>query len=122
LIINHLNQIGPSDVLSLDVDAPFLDVNGDGWVAPIDALAVINALNRPTTLSLSAITDIAMDQLFHESALLEAPELIDTLLLDDNGSRLPPAEPVGAGAAKPSRVLVDAALIDLFADGAEDEL
>jgi hypothetical protein len=31
----------------LSEDRPFFDVDGDGFVAPIDALLVINFLNRP---------------------------------------------------------------------------
>jgi hypothetical protein len=50
LLINNLYFHGsrqlPDPPVPPDVPPPFLDVNGDGWIAPIDVMWVINDLNR----------------------------------------------------------------------------
>ena len=50
LIINYLNEIGtgplPPPVLPHTSPPQFLDTSGDGYVFPLDALLVINELNR----------------------------------------------------------------------------
>ena len=49
-MINRLNRFGvvavPSMMVQYDVLAPYWDVTGDQFVSPLDALVVINALNR----------------------------------------------------------------------------
>ena len=50
MIINYLNEVGtgplPPPVLPHTSPPQFLDTSGDGYVFPLDALLVINELNR----------------------------------------------------------------------------
>jgi len=47
VVLNDIGRHGSRTLSSANNDnRPFLDVSGDGWVTPLDALLVLNALQR----------------------------------------------------------------------------
>jgi hypothetical protein len=57
VILNRLNQRGPSSVMVYDTNALLLDVNADGFVNAIDAINVINYLGRRVLSSVEGESD-----------------------------------------------------------------
>ncbi len=123
VIINHLNAGGTDDVLSLDVDAPFLDSNADGRIAPIDVLAMINHLNRPAGTPAETLLDEAIEQLTYESTLGDLPDLITDSLIDDaNAGRLLATYVSQKLRDETGDSDLEAVIDDLFGDGGDEIL
>ena len=80
LVINSLNSLGARELTEpFDNDSPtaaYLDVNGDGFAAPSDSLAIINYFNRPSqslVVSLALANDSgasAADRITNDSRVL----------------------------------------------------
>ena len=123
LVINQLNQNGSADVASLDVDAPFVDVTADGVVSPLDALSVINFLNRPSIIPPVALIGEAVEQLAEGEPPLQLTQIADELAAsDDNASRSQPTTEVASIEDERTDPNVEAAIIDLFGENADDAL